>query len=185
MGEFNTDDHYIYYCGQEFLRRNGVAIMVNKRVQNAVLGCNLKNDRMISVRFQGKPFNITVIQVYAPTRNAEEAEVEQFYKDLQDLLELTPKKDVLFIIGDWNTKVGSQEIPGVTGKFGLGIQIEARQRLTEFCQGNTLVIANTLFQQNKRRLYTWTSPDGQYRNQIDLQPKMQNLYSVSKNKTRS
>ena len=107
MGEFNSDDHYIYYCGQESLRRNGVAIIINKRVQNAVLGCNLKNDRMISVRFQGKLFNITVIQVYAPTSNAEEAEVEQFYEDLQDLLELTPRKDVLFIIGDWNAKVGS------------------------------------------------------------------------------
>ena len=107
MGEFNSDDHYIYYCGQESHRRNGVAIMVNKRVQNAVLGCNLKNDRMISVRFKGKPFNIRVIQAYAPTSNAEEAEVERFYDDLQDLLELTPKKDVLFIIGDWNAKVGS------------------------------------------------------------------------------
>ena len=107
MGEFNSDDHYIYYCRQESLRRNGVAIMVNKRVQNAELGCNLKNDRMISVRFQGKPFNITVIQVYAPTRNAEEAEVERFYEDLQDLLELTAKTDVLFIIGDWNAKGGS------------------------------------------------------------------------------
>ena len=105
MGEFNSDDHYIYYCGQESLRRNGVAIMVNKRVRNAVLGCNLKNDRMISIRFKGKPFNITVIQVYAPTSNAEEAEVERFYENLQDLLELTPKKDVLFIIGDWNAKV--------------------------------------------------------------------------------
>ena len=100
MGEFNSDDHYIYYCGQESLRRNGVAIMVNKRIQNAVLGCNLKNDRMISVHFQGKPFNITVIQVYVPTSNAEEAEAEQFYEDLQDLLELAPKKDVLFVIGD-------------------------------------------------------------------------------------
>ena len=138
--------------------------MVNKRVRNAVLGCNLKNDRMISVRFQGKPFNITVIQVYAPTSNAEEAEVERFYEDLQDLLEPTPPKDVLFIIGDWNTKVGSQEIPGVAGKFRLGVQNEAGQRLIEFCQENTLVIANTLFQQHKRRLYTWTSPDGQYQN---------------------
>ena len=119
MGEFNSDDHYIYYCGQEFLRRNGVAIMVNKRVRNAVLGCNLKNDRMISVRFQGKPFNITVIKVYAPTSNAEEAEVELFYEDLQDLLELTPKKDVLFIIGDWNAKVGSQQIPRVTVSLAL------------------------------------------------------------------
>ena len=128
MGEFNSDDYYIYYCRQESLRRNGVAIMVNKRVQNAVLGCNLKNNRMISVRFQGKPFHITLIQVYAPTSNAEEAEVEWFYEDLQDLLELTPKKDVLFIIGDWNAKVGSQETPGVTGKFGLEIQNEAEQR---------------------------------------------------------
>ena len=109
MGEFNSDDHYIYYCGQESLRRNGVTIMVNKRVRNAVLGCNLKYDRMISVRFQGKAFNITVIQVYAPTSDAEEAEIERFYEDLQDLLEVTPKKVVLFIIGDWNAKVGSQD----------------------------------------------------------------------------
>ena len=150
MDEFNSDDHYIYHCGQESLRRNGIAIIVNKRVQNAVFGCNLKNDRMISVRFQGKPFNITVIQVYAPISNAEEAEVEWFYEDLQELLELTLKKDVLFIIGDWNAKVGSQETPGVTGKFGLGIRNEAGQRLREFCQKNTLVIANALFQQQKR-----------------------------------
>ena len=122
---------------------------------------------MISVRLQGKPCNITAIQVYAPTSNADEAEVEWFYEDLQDLLELTPKKDVLFIIGDRNAKVGSQEIPGVTGIFGLGIRNEAGQRLIEFCQENSLVIANTLFQQHKRRLYTWTSPDGQHRNQID------------------
>ena len=104
MGEFNSDDHYIYYCGQESLRRNGVAITVNKRVQNAVLGCSLKNDRMISVHFQGKLFNITVIQVYAPTSNADKAEVEWFYEDLQDLLALTPKKDFIFVIGDWNGK---------------------------------------------------------------------------------
>ena len=122
---------------------------------------------MISVCFQGKPFIITVIQVYAPTSNAEEAEVEQFYEDLKDLLEVTPKKDVLFIIGDWNAKVGSQEIPGVTGKFGLGAQKEPRQRLTEFCQENALVIANALFQHHKRQLYTRTSPDGQYRHQVD------------------
>ena len=125
MGEFNSDDHYIYYCGQESLRRNGVALIVNKRVRNAVLGYNLKNDRMISVCFQGKPFNIMVIQVYALTSNAEEAEVEWFYEDLQDILELTPQKDVLFIIGDWNAKVGSQETPGLTGKFGLGVRNEA------------------------------------------------------------
>ena len=167
MGEFNSDDHYIYYCGQESLRRNGVVIMVNKRVRNAVLGCNLKNDRMISVRLQGKPLNITVIQAYAPTSNAEEAEVERFYEALQDLLELTPKKDVLFIIGDWKAKVRHQETPGVTGKFGLVMQNEAGQRLIEFCQENALVIANTLFKQPKTRLYTWTSPDGQHRNQID------------------
>ena len=116
---------------------------------------------MISVRFQGKPYNITVIQVYVPTSNARGAEVERFYEDLQDLLELTPKKDVLFIMGDWNAKVGSQETPGITGKFGLGIWNGAWQRLIEFCKKNALVIANTLFQQHKRRLYTWTSPDGQ------------------------
>ena len=121
---------------------------------------------MISVHFQDKPFNITVIQVNALTSNAEEAAVERFYEDLQDLLELTPKKDVLFIIGDWNAKVGSQETPGVTGKFGLGVQNEAGQRLIEFCQENAVVIANTLFQQHKRRLYTWASPDGRHQNQI-------------------
>ena len=161
MGKFNSDDHYIYYCGQESLRRNGVAILVNKRVQNAVLGCNVKNHRMISVCLQGKASNITVIQVYAPTSNAEDTEVERFYEDLQDLLELTPKKDVIFIIGDWNARVGSQETPGVTGKFSPGMWNEAGQRLIEFCQENALVIANTLFQQHKRRLYPWTSPDGQ------------------------
>ena len=122
--------------------------MVNKRVRNAVLGCSLKNDRMISVHLQGKPFNITVIQVYAPTSNTEEAEVQWFYEDLQDLLELTPKKDVPFIIGDWNAKVGSQETPGVTGKFGLGMQNEAGQKLIEFCHENALVIENTLFHQH-------------------------------------
>ena len=117
---------------------------------------------MRSKPFQGKPFNIMIIQVYAPTSNAEEADVEQFYEDLQDFLELTPKKDVLFIIGEWNAKVGSQETPGVTGKFGLGVQNEAGLRLIEFCQENALVIANTLFQQQKRRFYTWTSPDGRH-----------------------
>ena len=122
---------------------------------------------MISVHFPGKPFNITVIQAYSLINNAEEAEVEQLYEDLQDLLELTPKKDILFIIEDWNSKVGTQEIRGVTGKFVLGVQNEAGQRLIEFCQENALVITNTLFQQHKRRLYTWTSPDGQYQNQIE------------------
>ena len=123
-------------------------------------------DAIISVRFQGKPFNITVIQAYVPTSNAEEAEAERFYENLQELLELTPPKNVLFIIGDWNAKVGSWETPGVAGKFGLGIWNEAGQRLIEFCQENALVIANTLFQQHKRRLYTWTSPDGQHWNQM-------------------
>ena len=156
MGECKSDDPYIYYCGQESLRRNGVAIIVNKSIRTTVLGCNLKNDRMISVHFQGKPFNITVIQVHASTSNPEEVEVEWFY---QDLLELTPKKDVLFFLRDWNAKVGGQEMPEVTGKFDLGIQNEAGQRLTEFCQENALVIANTVFQQHKRRLYTrWSIP---------------------------
>ena len=122
---------------------------------------------MISVHFQGKPFIMTVVQVYALTSNTEEVEVEQFYEDLHVLLELTPPKDVLFIIGDWNAKVGSQETPGVTVKFGFGVQNKAGQRLIEFCQENALIIANALFQQHKRRLYTWTSPDGQHRNQID------------------
>ena len=160
MCEFNSDDHYIYYCGQESLRRNGVAITVNKmHFCCSSLKCSTwmqykKNERMISVHFQGKPFNITVIQVYAPTSNSEEAGVEQFYEDLQDLLELTPKKDVLFVIGDWSAKVGSQEIAGVTGKYDLGVQNEAGQRLIEFCQENALVKANILFQQHKRQLYT-------------------------------
>ena len=117
---------------------------------------------MISVHFQGRPFSITVIQVYAPTTNAKKAEVERFYEDLQDLLELTPPTDILFITGGWNAKVGSQEIPGVTGKFGLGVQNEAGQRLIELCQKKTLVIENTFFQQHKKRLYIWKSPDGQY-----------------------
>ena len=125
MGEFNKYDRYIYYCGQESLRRNGVAIIVNKRVRNAVFGCNLKNDRMISVHFQGKPLSITVIQVYAPASNAEEAEVKRFYENLQDLLELTPKKKCPFHYKRLEAKVGSQEIPGVTGKFGRGVQNNA------------------------------------------------------------
>ena len=144
MGEFNSDDHYIYYGRQEPLRRNEVALIVNKRVQNAILGCNLKNNRMISVHFQGKPFT-PVNQVYAPTNDANKAEVDWFCEQLQDLLELTPKKYVIFIIGDWNAKVGSQEISVVTGKFGPGLQNEAGQRLREFCQENMLIIANTLF----------------------------------------
>ena len=159
MGEFHSDDHYIYYCEQESLRRNGVGIMVNKRVRNAVLGCNLKNDRMISIRFQGKPFNITVIQVYAPTSNAEEAEVERFY---EDLLELTPKKEVFFIIGDWNAKVGSQETPGVTGKFGLGVQNEEGQRLIDLPRESTGHGKHPLPTTQEKTLYMditrWSTP---------------------------
>ena len=188
MGEFNLDDYYVCYCGQESLGRNGVAIILNKRVQNAVLGCNLKNDRIISVHFQGKPFNIMVIQVYDLTRITEEAEVEWFYEDLQDLSEITHKKDVLFIIGDWNAKIGSQETPGVTGKFGLRVQNEAGQRLTEFCQESTPVIANTLFQQHNSRLYTWTSPDGQHQNQMDYilcSQRWRSSIQSKKHKTRS
>ena len=133
MGEFNSYDHYIFYGRQESLRRNGVILIVNKRVWNAVLRCSLKNDRTIFVYFQGKPFNITVIQVYAPTTNAEESMLNGCMKTYKTL-ELTPQKDILFIIGDWNGKVGSQEIPGVSGKFGLGVQKQAGQMLTEFCQ---------------------------------------------------
>ena len=140
MGEFNSDDYYIYYCRQESLRSNGVSIMVNKGVENAVRGCNLKNDRMISVHFQGKSFYITVTQVYAPISNAEEAEFKQFYEDLQDLLEPTPKKDVLFIVGDWNAKVGSQEIPGVTGNLTLEYkmkQVKGNRVLPRGCTGHS------------------------------------------------
>ena len=146
-----------------------------------------KSEFIVCTIREGKPFNITVIQVYAPTSNAEEAEVEWLYEELQELLELTPKKDVFFITGNWNAKVGSQGIPGVAGKFGLGVQNEAGQRPIEFCQENALVIANTLFQQHKRRLYTWTSPDGQHRNQMDYILRSQRWRSaiVSKNKTRS
>ena len=166
MGEFNSDDHCIYYCVQESLRRNGVAVIVSKSLKCSTC--------MQSQKWQNDlcSFPRQTIQYHSnpslcPTSNVEEAEVEWCYEDLQDLLELTPQKDVLFIIGDWNAKVGSQEMSGVTGKFGLGIQNESGQRLTEFCQENALVIANTLFQQHKRRLYTWISPDGQHRNQID------------------
>ena len=172
--------------GKNSLRRDGVALIVNKTAWNAVLGCNLINDRLISVHFQGKPFNITVIQVCAPASNTEEAVVEWFYEDLQNLLELRQKKDVLFIIGNWNAKVGSQEIPGVPIKFGLGVQNEARQRLTEFCQENTLVVANTVFQQHKTLhvdITRWSVLKSDLL--CSLQTKMEKLYTVSKNKTRS
>ena len=158
MGEFNSDDHYIYYCGQESLRRNGVAITVNKRVRNAVLGCNLKSNRMISVPLQGKPFNITVIQVYAPTSNAEEAEVEWFCEDLQDLLE---QKRCPFHYRGLECKSRKSRNTWNNRQICLGVKNETGQRLRDFCQEKTLVIANTLLQQHKRRLYTWTSPGGQ------------------------
>ena len=183
MGELNSDDHYIFYCEQEFLRRHGVTLTVNKTLWNAVLGCSLKNDRMVSVHLWGKAFNSTVIHIYAPKSNAEEAEVERFYEDLWDLLELIPPKDDLFIIGDWNAKVGSQETPGVTGKFGLEVQNETEQMLIELCQENVLVTANTLLQQHKRRLYTETSPDGQQWNQSDyifLQPRWRSFVQSAK-----
>ena len=160
MDEFNSDNHYIYYFGQESLRRNGVTLIINKKSLKYSTQVNLKNNRMISVCFQSKSFNITVIQVYAPTTNSEEA--EWFYENLQELLELIPKSDVHFIIGDWNAKLGTQEIPGVKGKFGLGVKDKAGQRLTEFCQENTLITAKTLFQYHKTQIYTWTSLDYQY-----------------------
>ena len=165
MGEFNSDDHYIYYCGQESLGRNGVATVVNKRVQNAYLDQSQKqqNDLFPSPR--------QTIQYHSnpslcPNQWCWRSWVEWFSEDLQDLLELLPEKDVLFILGDWNVKVGSQEIPGVTDKFGLEVQKEAGQRLTEFCQENTLFTANTLFQQHRKQLYTWTSLNRQYWNQV-------------------
>ena len=153
IDRFNSYDHYIYHPGQESLRRNGAALIVNKRVQTAVLGCSLKNDRMICsfpkqiIQYHSNP-------VYVPTTKAEEAETERFYDDLQDVLELTPKIDVLFITGDWNANIGSQEIPGVTGKFSFGVENEAGKRLTEFCQEDAQVIANTFFKQHMRQLYT-------------------------------
>ena len=162
MGEFNSDDHYVYYWGKESVRRNGVILIVNMNPKCSH-GCNLKNNRMILVHFQNKRFSITIIQIYAPIINAKEAEAEWFYKDLP---ELAPKQDVLFIIRYWNARAESQKIPGVTGKFGLEVQNEALQRPTEFCQENTLVIANPL-QQHKRWLYIWTSPDGWYQNHVD------------------
>ena len=185
MGEFNSDDHYIYYCGQESLRRNGVAIMVNKWVQNALLGCNLKNDRMISVHFQGSPFNITVIQAYAPTSNAEEAEVEQFYEDLQDLLELTSKKDVLFIIGrksrkSRNTWSNRQIWPWSTEWSGA----KTNRVLPRECTGHSKhPLATTQEKTLHMDIIRWPTlkPDWLY----SLQPKMEKLYTVSKNKTGS
>ena len=165
MGEFNSDDLYIYYCMQESVRRNGAGLVVNKKVQNAAVMCSLINGRKNSVCFQGIPFNITVILVYAPNTIAKDAEVDQFYEDLQDLLYLTLKKkiqgkDFLFIIKKWNAKGGSQEISRIMGKFGLVVQSEAGPRLTEFCQENMVVIKHTHLQQQKAGLYPWTSAGG-------------------------
>ncbi|XP_049946671.1 craniofacial development protein 2-like [Schistocerca serialis cubense] len=167
MGEFASDGHMVYYSGHDNNRSNGVAFIVSDKVRKAVIGCKYKNDRMMSIRLQGQPLNITVIQVYAPTTDAEKEIIDQFYGDLQELLLSTPKKDIVFIVGDWNAKVGNEAVEGITGKYGLGTTNEAGQRLLEFCQENSLIITNTLFQLPKRRLYTWTSPDGQHRNQID------------------
>ncbi|XP_049946670.1 craniofacial development protein 2-like [Schistocerca serialis cubense] len=166
MGEFASDGHMVYYSGHDNNRSNGVAFIVSDKVRKAVIGCKYKNDRMMSIRLQGQPLNITVIQVYAPTTDAEKEIIDQFYGDLQELLLSTPKKDIVFIVGDWNAKVGNEAVEGITGKYGLGTTNEAGQRLLEFCQENSLIITNTLFQLPKRRLYTWTSPDGQHRNQI-------------------
>ena len=162
IGEFNSEDHYIYYCGQESLRRNGVAIMVSKGVWNAVLGCSLKNDRMISIYFQGKWFNIMVIQVYALTSNAEDAEVEWFYEDLQELLELTLKKRCPFHYKGLECKSRKSKNTWSNRQIWPWSTEWSRAKVIEFCQENALFIANTLFQQHKRRLYTWTSPNGQH-----------------------
>ena len=187
MGEFNSDDHCIYCCGKDSLRRNKVALIVNKRVQNAVLGCNLKNDRMILVHFQGKQFNITVIQVYFPTTNAEEVEVDQYYDSLQDLIKLTFKSSVLFIIGDWNAKVGSQEILGITGIFNLGVKNERGQRLTVLSREHTGHSKQPLPTTQETTLHMditrWSIPKSDWLSSLQL--KMEKLYTVRKNKTGS
>ena len=186
LSDFTLHTPLYLHCGQESLRRNGVTIIVNKRVGNAVLGCILKNDRTIFVHFQGKPFSIMVIQVHTLTNNAEEAEVEWFYEDLQDLLELTPKKDALFIIGDWNAKVGSQETPGVIGKFGLGVQNKAKaKRLLprEHAGHRRHPLPTTQEKTLHMDITRWSTPksDSLY----SLQPTMERLYTLSKNKARS
>ena len=186
MGEFNSDDHYIYNCGQESLRRNGVAFIVNKRVWNAVLGCNLENDRMISVRFQGKPFNITVIQAYAQTSNTEEAEAEQFYEDLQDLLELTPKRDVLFIIGDWNASRKSRNIRSNRQIWPWNTEWNRAKANRVLPRERTGHSKHPLLTQEKTLhmdITRWSTPKSDWL--YSLQRKMDKLYTVNKNKTRS
>ena len=166
-GHFSSGDHEVYYSGNESTRKNGVALILDKKINKSVIGFNPKNDRMILIRVQARPTNLTIIQIYAPTTDAEETAIEKFYAELQQMLDDVPKKDAILIIGDWNAKVGDREVPGIAGKFGLGKRNDAGERLIDFCQENTMVISNTCFRQPKRRLYTWTSPNGQYRNQID------------------
>ena len=166
-GHFTSGNYEVYYSGNQEIKRNGVALILNKKVAKSVIGYVFKDDRIISFRIQGRPTNLTIIQIYAPTTEAEESTITKFYMGLQQILEDLPKNDAILIIGDWNAKVGEAEVPGVVGKYGLGKQNEAGEKLIEFCQENSLVIANTCFQQPKRRLYTWTSPNGQHRNQID------------------
>ena len=179
MGEFNSDDHFIYCSGQEFHKRNGVVLIINRRVWNAVLGRNLKNDRMISIHFQGKPFNITAIQVYAPTTNAKEAEVERFYEDPQDLLELTPKKDVLFSIGDRNAKVRSQEIPGVRQVWPRNTKW-SKAKVNRILQETAVVIVTQEMIWHINITKWWITKSGWLHS---LQPKMKRLYTANKNKT--
>ena len=157
----------VYHSGHQQYKRNGVAIIVNKKISKSVLGYNIVNDRIITLKLQGHPFNTSIIQIYAPTTDAYDDVIEQVYTELQEVLDNIPKKDMLFLIGDWNAKVGNIEEKGVTGRFGLGEQNAAGERLIEFCIENQLFIANTMFFQHKRRLHTWTSPDGKNRNQID------------------
>jgi exonuclease III len=166
-GHFTSNNYEVYYSGNQNTRKNGVAMVLNKKFVNSVIGYYPKNDRMISIRLQGKPTNLTIIQIYAPTTEAEESTIEDFYMDLQQILDEVPKKDAILIIGDWNAKVGETAVPGIVGKFGLGKRNVAGERLIDFCQENQMIITNTCFQQPKRRLYTWTTPNGQHRNQID------------------
>ncbi|XP_061463080.1 craniofacial development protein 2-like isoform X1 [Rhineura floridana] len=167
MGHFESGNYTIFYAGYEKLRRNGVALIVRSDVAKAIKSYNAKSERVISMRFNGRPINITIIQVYAPMANTEAEELERFYAEVQEEIDHTPKQDVLIIMGDWNATVGNREELGIVGRWGLGYRNEAGERLVQFCEANNLFIANTCFQQPKRRLYTWTSPNGQYRNQID------------------
>lgn len=166
-GYFQSDDFMIYYSGHDNMRRNGVAIILRMNIAKSVLGYNPVNDRIISIRIRGRPLNITLIQVYAPTTDAEEEDIEEFYGKLQQVIDDTSRKDILLVVGDWNAKVGNEEEKGIVGRYGLGKRNDAGERLIEFCRENSLSIMNTQFQQHKRRLYTWTSPNEQHRNQID------------------